>query len=457
MFGMQALEPGLMFAGRYRLLELLGSGGMSQVWRAQDQVLGRLVAVKVLSAELVRDEITRGLLRREARAMAMVSDPHVANIHDYGEYDADGVVLPFVVMELVHGQTLARALRHGPMPWPQAMTVAAQVASALAAAHAHGVVHCDVTPANVVLTGGGVKVIDFGIATVLGASRVEAEPRFGTRGYLAPERYDPQAPITPAADVYALGVLLFEALTGHRPDKADTPARLRAAVPELPGEVAEVCFRCLADDPAGRPGSAELAGAARTAASAVHNGLVEAGHRAVAPAPTRPAPTAILERVTRWPARANAAAWQRMLLITVAGLTIAVLTAVFLTTGQTPPEVFTGPGQPAPSPSTPAATPTPTPAAAATAAPSRGALASVANLRQLVVAGQSAGEIRPQCADSLLSRIADLQRRIDRGDNDNAQQRIEQIREEIEDRESDGDVTSARASSLQQALAAVII
>lgn len=435
-----------MFAARYRLLDLLGSGGMSQVWRAQDQVLGRLVAVKVLSAELVRDESTRDLLRREARAMAMVSDAHVASVHDYGEHDADGQILPFVVMELVHGRTLAQALRLGALPWPVAVRVAAQVASGLAAAHQHGVIHCDVTPGNVVLTRSGVKVVDFGIATVLGASR--AQTRFGTAGYAAPECYDPKAAITPAADVYSLGVVLCEALTGRF---MDDPEQLAEVVPDLPPEVAELCRRCLADSPASRPDVGEIA-STLTALPNVHIGVSSAEPMPVPPSLTHPLPTTELKRRP----------WRQLVAAAAIGLAIAVAAAFALTSGgniqvATAPE-FGSTASAASAASTSTATPAPLSATAAPAATGRANRATAtANLRQAVLAGKAAGEIRPQCADSLLSRIADLQRRIDRGDSDNARQRIDQIGEEIDERVSGGDVTRARAVNLRQALAAVVI
>lgn len=439
---MRAFEPGLMFAGRYRLLELLGSGGMSQVWRARDQVLDRLVAVKVLSPELVRDETTRDVLRREARAMAMVSDPHVANIHDYDEYRADGEILPFVVMELVHGRTLAQALGHGPLPWPEAVRMAAQVASALAAAHEHGVIHCDVTPANVVLTRTGVKVVDFGIATVLGAGR--AETRFGTMGYVAPECFDPKARITPAVDVYSLGAVLCEALAGRPLDEAEELAGL---VPDLPSEVVDLCRLCLADEPSARPRARDVAAAAVGALPTVHNGPAAAtGAIAVPPRPTAPLPTASLKR----------AGWPRLVAAAAVGLAVAALAALYLTIGRgvqfaTAPELSSPSAPSSSAAARPSATPSP-------ATPPGGVNANAtANLRQAVLAGQAAGEIRSDCAQSLLDRIGDLQRRIDRGDTDNAQHRVEQIGEEINERVSEGGVTRARAASLRAALAAVTL
>jgi serine/threonine-protein kinase len=463
---MQAMRPGLMLADRYRLVELLGSGGMSQVWRARDEVLGRLVAVKVLTAELVHDANTRDVLRGEARAMAMVSDPHIANVHDYGEYDAGGVVLPFVVLELVHGRTLEQALRHGPLPWPEAVRLVAQVASALATAHGHGVVHCDVTPANIVLTRDGVKVVDFGIATVLGANR--AETRFATAGYAAPERYDPRAPVTPAVDVYSLGVVLGETLAGRPLDDAERLGELLLPLvpPNVRAEIVVLCRHCLATSAALRPRAREVAteltAMLATAASAAPvlqsgpaapppQGLFRPGQAGPAvpppPRPTRALPTAMHKRIA-WLGLAGAA---------TVGLAVAALAITVLLSGHgiqvgIAPELSSTAATTASSgkpPADPAARPLSTPTGRIDNS------AATANLRQAVLAGRAAGEIRPECAENLLSRIADLQRRIDRGDLDNARQRVEQIGEEIEDRAAEGDLTRARAAGLRRALAAV--
>src|SRR6266545_717429 len=182
---------------------------MSVVWRGYDEVLGRPVAVKLLAPKLATDPDLRGRVHREARAAARLSHPHITNVYDYGEA-ADGT--PYVVMELVQGQSLAQRIAAGPLPWRSAVRVAAQVASALAAAHAQGLVHRDVTPANVMLSRTGVKVVDFGIAAAVG-ERDRAV--LGTPSYLAPEQRA-GGPAQAATDVYALGLLLHHAATGRR-------------------------------------------------------------------------------------------------------------------------------------------------------------------------------------------------------------------------------------------------
>ncbi|WP_433115218.1 protein kinase domain-containing protein [Micromonospora sp. CA-246542] len=266
-----ALHPGRLLARRYRLIDQIGAGGMSVIWRARDEVLDRFVALKVLAASLAADARFRDMVREEARAAAQLVHPHVTSVHDYGEtVDPDGSITSFVVMELLSGEELELRLTEGPLPWAEAVEVGAQVADALAAAHRLGIVHRDITPANVMMTAMGVKVLDFGIATRIGAPDEDEDGgTFGTPAYVAPERLD-GAPAQPATDVYSLGVLLYEALTGRVPYPADTweqlsaaladgPAPTLAGVPELPTEVARICLRSLARDPADRPTARQVA------------------------------------------------------------------------------------------------------------------------------------------------------------------------------------------------------
>ena len=259
--------------GRYRLVEKLGTGGMSVVWRGYDEILGRDVAVKVLSAQLADDEAFRERLRQEALAAAGLCHPHITGIFDYGEstYGEGDATVPYVVMELNDGESVAaRLTRRGPLPWREAVTVAAEVASALATAHTRGVVHRDVTPANVMLTGSGAKVVDFGISALIGERDAAPDGSLlGTPAYLAPERLA-GGHVSPATDVYALGLLLYRSLTGRLPWPAENTAEaLRAhlyADPEpipaqagMPATVAELCLRCLAKAPADRPDATALA------------------------------------------------------------------------------------------------------------------------------------------------------------------------------------------------------
>ncbi|WP_431886323.1 serine/threonine-protein kinase [Micromonospora wenchangensis] len=272
---MAALNAGRLLARRYRLLDRIGAGGMSVIWRARDEVLDRVVAVKVLAPSLAADARFRDMVREEARSAAQLVHPHVTAVHDYGEALApDGEITSFVVMELLTGEELEHRLSEGPLPWPEAVEVGAQVAEALAAAHRLGIVHRDITPANVMMTRIGAKVLDFGIATQAGTPDDDEDGgTFGTPAYVAPERLD-GAPAQPSTDVYSLGVLLYETLTGQPPYPAETWEQLAAAiaderpptldgVPGLPPVVVDVCLRCLARDPHERPTAHQVATALR--------------------------------------------------------------------------------------------------------------------------------------------------------------------------------------------------
>ncbi|MGI5239881.1 serine/threonine-protein kinase [Dactylosporangium sp. CA-139066] len=265
---------GMRVHDRFALRERIGTGGMSEVWRAEDEVLGRAVAVKMLTAPLAMDPLLRAATWTEARAAARLAHPHVTQVYDYGEAALpNGTTVAYLVMELVEGQSLADRLRQGPLPWPEATAVAAEVAAALAAAHRVGVVHRDIKPGNVMLTAAGAKILDFGIAALGGGeSAADGDRLVGTPAYAAPERLQPGA-AAPESDVYALGVLLYEALTGRRPVKALTwqeaaEAHRAAAegapappldVPGLPRQVRRLCMDCLSADPAQRPTAEDAA------------------------------------------------------------------------------------------------------------------------------------------------------------------------------------------------------
>jgi serine/threonine-protein kinase len=261
-----------LLANRYRLVERLGAGGMSVVWRGFDEVLGRQVAVKVLPPSTSTDPSFRRRLRAEAQAAARLSHPHITNVYDYGEaITVDGEPVPYVVMELVDGESLAAVLaRSRRLPWPAAVRISSEVSAALAAAHARGIVHRDVTPANVMLTPAGAKVVDFGISALIGENDIDPDGSLlGTPAYLAPERLE-GGQVSPATDVYAVGLLIYRTLIGQLPwDVGTTTALLRAhqyTEPEplphvegLPSAVEALIARCLEKRPDDRPSSAEVA------------------------------------------------------------------------------------------------------------------------------------------------------------------------------------------------------
>jgi tRNA A-37 threonylcarbamoyl transferase component Bud32 len=256
---------GRRLGGRYRTEALLATGGMGEVWAARDLLLDRAVAVKVLGGTLASDGRAAERLRREARAAARLEHPSIARVLDLGEQDGR----PYLVMELLEGESLAARIgRAGAMAPPEAARVVAAVADALEAAHRAGVVHRDVKPGNVFLTSGGeVKVLDFGIASAAGEAALTTGEMLGTPAYLAPERVLGH-PATPAADIYALGVVLYELLAGRRPfdDRSDIelalahvhahPERLALAAPSAPPFLAAACEQAMAKDPTARPPSA---------------------------------------------------------------------------------------------------------------------------------------------------------------------------------------------------------
>lgn len=245
---------------RYRLLERLAVGGSAEVWRARDEQLDRDVAVKRLHAHLFADDASRARLAAEARAAARLSHPVIVGVYDV---DATGDA-PALIMELVDGESLAARLeRDGPLPDREAAAIVADLAEALFHAHQQGVIHRDMKPGNVLLDRNGrTRLVDFGIAHSL----AEASARLtvtgtviGTLRAMAPEQLI-DGPITPRTDLYGLGVVLHEALTGRPPYPSGSPLALaeaqRAGPPPLDGldpALAAVIAGCLAFDPADRP------------------------------------------------------------------------------------------------------------------------------------------------------------------------------------------------------------
>lgn len=282
------LAPGTRL-GRFQLSVLLGRGGMGEVWRAQDPKLGRDVAVKLLREEMAQDHEWLARFHREARALAALSHPNVAQIYELAEAvpvpaDASSPLVPkpvpFLVMELVPGQSLRDRLQQGPLPLPEALHVALQAAQALAAAHARGLVHRDIKPANIFLTPEGqVKLLDFGLARwqrpresgeeevtlVLSKPGVVA----GTPSYMAPEQVLGEE-CTDRCDVWGLACCVAEMLTGKRVFEAPSlPATLQLILTSdpslvtrpttLPRALAQLLRQCLQRDPSRRPSMAQVA------------------------------------------------------------------------------------------------------------------------------------------------------------------------------------------------------
>ncbi|WP_327040239.1 serine/threonine protein kinase [Micromonospora ureilytica] len=433
---MSPLTPTLRLHDRYVLHERIGLGGMSEVWRGDDEVLGRPVAIKVLAGQFATDPQLRATIQREARAAARLTHPHVTQVYDYAEATlAGGVVVPYLVMELVDGHNLADRLRTGPLPWPEAVRVAGQIAAALAAAHRIGVVHRDVKPGNVMLTDTGAKVLDFGIAALGGLDGQSGEPLMGTPAYFAPERLA-AGPPDPASDVYALGALLYRTLTGRAPlpvqswedalevHRRGTPVPpLR--VPGLPADIAELTVACLAANPADRPSAAHLArrfGAGQP---------IEPPTELLRIRPAAHPPTLIDRSVVARPAAAAPARRRSRRPLALVAAVLAVLIGVGALLAENP---LGNPGAPdpveiadAPSTSAPAPAPTthsPTPAAppspssaASTAPPTVGQQIPVSfrevtsEFAAVLATAVARDDVDPKTAEDLREDLADLDHR----------------------------------------------
>ncbi|MCU1588099.1 MAG: serine/threonine protein kinase [Frankiales bacterium] len=257
-----AVPTAAVIADRYRLDELCGRGGTAEVWKATDTSLDRVVALKLVT--VAHDE-SSARAADEAKTLARLSHPALVQVYDAG---TDNSGRPWVVMEFVDGETLSAALKRGPLPLEEVRQIGQAVAEALDHVHAQGLVHRDVKPANILLRqGGGAKLTDFGIARLVDAAKVTSTGLLvGTASYLAPEQVAGE-PVGPATDVYALGLLLLEAITGTR--EYDGPA-VEAAMarlhrdPALPATLPAVWSSLItamtARQPADRPSAGEVAG-----------------------------------------------------------------------------------------------------------------------------------------------------------------------------------------------------
>ncbi len=268
---------GSTIAGRYRVLAVIGSGGMGEVYLAEQEALGRQVAIKVIKRRFADEPEAVARFVREAKVVAQLKHPNIVTVHDFGRLEDGGL---FIAMEYLVGQNLSQLQATGPLPWPQTLGVIRQAASALHAAHQVGIVHRDLKPDNIMVTTVAdaqlVKVLDFGVAKLADAGGqthlTGSGILLGTPGYMAPETLTDEAPQTLASDLYALGLVWLEMLMGRRIYKTQTPAamlvaqannpppRLVDAVPErgIPVEVEKVLYALLERDPQKRPATAQV-------------------------------------------------------------------------------------------------------------------------------------------------------------------------------------------------------
>jgi serine/threonine protein kinase len=259
-----------LLAGRYRLTDRIAAGGMGEVWRGEDDLLTRSVAVKLLPTGRAGDEAFLARFRAEARYAASLSHPGIARVYDYGESAEFGGA--YLVMELVNGEPLSAILaRAGRLSPDATLDIVSQAARALDAAHQAGIVHRDIKPGNLLVAAGGTtKITDFGIATAVAAAQAshltETGMVMGTAMYVSPEQAT-GAQVTEASDIYSLGVVAFECLAGHPPFTASEPLAIAfahkhepvpALPPDVPEPVGDLVYHMLAKTPQERPGSVRV-------------------------------------------------------------------------------------------------------------------------------------------------------------------------------------------------------
>ncbi len=482
-------------AGRYVLEEPIGQGGMGEVWRGTDTVLGREVAVKTVDLRRVPDETGTARFEREARATAGLSHPGVVTVHDSG-VEGDTA---YIVMELLPGPSLADRIANGPVPVEEVIEVGQQVASALDAAHARGLVHRDIKPANIAYAGDGrVRVLDFGI-TQLGETPgsqalTATHTVMGTAEYLAPEQAM-GGRVDGRADLYALGCVLYALLAGRPPFRGPTPVAtmmmhgqdpvpdVRGLRPETPDWLADLVHGLLAKDPADRPAGAAsvaealaarepvggMATAVLPAAGAAAAGAAAATQRldtASAPAPPLAAlpvdPDPRDERRDR-----SALTW---LLGLVALAALGLLAWQLFGVGDDPGP--TASDSPTPTASSPAAetsepppttaspTPTPTPSTTApsptpTANPADAVAASLSTFSDEVDSLQRDGVIDNDIAKTLDDRVRDIQQALRDDEADKVVDETDKLVEEYDKAVGEGDIPTDAAQRLDPLLADV--
>jgi eukaryotic-like serine/threonine-protein kinase len=444
---------GEVLAGRYQLMEYLGSGGMGRVWEAWDATLGRVVAVKLL-APLPGDGAAAERFQREAHAAARLTAPGIAAVYDFGR--ASGGRL-FLVMELVRGQSLAAMLStQGPLAPTRVAELGGQAARALAVAHAGGVVHRDVKPGNLLIAEDGtLKVVDFGIAKVTDdVTEGLTSAGLGTPSYTSPEQGMGQ-PVGPAADLYALGCVLYEALAGHPPFTADNavglifqhvnaePTPLRQVRADVPWHLEQIVHGLLDKDPATRMGDG--AEVARRLDAAASGG-------------TRPSPTTmpLLQQATSQSRAATSTArWARRkrILLPVTGVLIflTAITATYaLSSGDgddiagSAPTPSMAPTQSAAEAETPSATPTVTTTESAAPDARVTPVEEAADDPQALISALtqtiSTGSVSMESGvDDLLDRVQEIDEQLGEGELEEAAKKVRELREKLTEAQRDGE------------------
>jgi serine/threonine protein kinase len=447
---------GRVLADRYAVGELLGRGGMAEVYLATDRVLDRPVAVKVLGGWLAHDGTFVERFRREALASARISHPNLVAVFDAGSEDG----VHYIVMEHVRGETLADVLRRdGRLEPNRATRIATSVADALGVAHAAGIVHRDVKPANVMLTPDGrTKLTDLGIARgIEGESITRASSILGTAGYVSPEQARGDR-VDHRSDIYSLGCVLYEMLTGRQPFEADNPVAVafkhvhEAPLPptsleaSIPPALEAVVLRAMEKDPASRfPSVANMTSALNDRTAPVRP--FEDTRPLPVAGTTTPTPTeALPRRADRPPPR------RRNVLLLLLLVALALIAALaFAAFDSDPRPAATQRRSPSATPSTPAPT-TPPPTTQAPPPSPDSVEAAAAALDALVAEGLADGTISEKAAEEIGKRLEDALDKFREGDTEQAVDKLDDIVKEVEKAVDEGEIAHSREQRLRRAI-----
>lgn len=444
---------GLVLMDRYELGEVLGAGGMATVFQARDRILDRDVAVKVLRDQYSADPVFLARFTREAQQAARLSHPGLVTVFDTGVQDGTA----FIVMELVRGRTLRQVLTSdGRLPVPEAVHIAMSVCEVLDVAHRAGIVHRDIKPGNILLSDDGrVRVFDFGIARTDGSDALTRTATvLGTAAYIAPEQAAGRAAGS-QSDLYAVGCVLVEMLTGTPPFAADDPMALlyqhihdqpaapSAARSEVPPSLDTVALRFLSKDPADRPATAAQARRELRAAIADQ------------PHETRllPVPQTGPAGARRWPGTARQTVATGILCVSL--VLVVVLALQHL--GTADKSSASTPAASASASTSTVATPTPSIASSApvtpidvpTATTAGGALTA---LRSVIEAGQAAGLVSPSAASQLSQTADDIANALDRGHGKPTRPKIGALQDLVQTLTDQGQIQGSALSAINQAV-----
>jgi eukaryotic-like serine/threonine-protein kinase len=464
---------GQLISGRYQLEVVLGRGGMATVWRGVDERLGRRVAVKLLD-RATADPAMLQRFDREARTAGGLTHPNIVAVYDVGTDNG----APYMVMELIDGTSVAALLAGGPLPIDQAVDVARQICDALAVAHAQGVVHRDVKPANILLTNTGtVKVCDFGIARLTHREQTDLtapHTAIGTSAYMAPEQASGAA-VDARTDLYALGCVMYAMLTGHPPFTGDNPltvlwqhqhqpapaAASRRA--DTPADIDALIARLLAKNPSDRPATA----------TEVRDRLTARGGSEMAAAPpTRAIP--VVSRTLTLPVLEDGEAPPApvggrfrlgpagIAAVALGAAILAALTVALLIASQRPGADATAADSPPPGTATTAPGTATTdssagnPGTATTESfagnPDAGSSARLAALLGVIEGQRQAGDLDDKTVDELTKKLQEVERELDQGDKGKAAEKLADLRSKLDELRRDEKITTAAYDAVQTSL-----